>query len=106
MQVPRDSKIYIINRPISARYGIPTMYDMLLTDALHIGWNGFDPIVVATLNEKKTICKVFVVDGSGYSCTTRRLAKGRFKFTFSNTQIPTFVGKKLLERFITTGSLK
>lgn len=105
MLIPKDSLIYVINKPISARYGIPTMYDMLVSDQLGIGWSGIDSVVVVTLNEKKTICKVFIVDGSGFTCFTRKRARGRFQHAFNSNLLPTRIGRKALERLLSSGSI-
>ena len=55
---------------------IPTMFDMLISDELQIGRNGIELVVIVTFNEPRTIYKVFVVDGTGYTCFTRKRASG------------------------------
>ena len=62
MIIPTGCLIHVVNKPVSARYGIPTMFDMLISDELQIGWNGIEPVVIVTFNERRTICKVFVVE--------------------------------------------
>lgn len=106
MLIPKESNIYIINHPISARYGIPTMYDMLTTDHLHVNWNGITPIVVVTLNASRTRCKLFAVNGTGCSCTIYKRVRGRFKHEFNINLLPTLISRKALERLLNGGSIR
>lgn len=50
MIIPTGCLIHVVNKPVSARYGIPTMFDMLISDELQIGWNGIEPVVIVTFN--------------------------------------------------------
>lgn len=52
MIIPTGCLIHVVNKPVSARYGIPTMFDMLISDELQIGWNGIEPVVIVTFNER------------------------------------------------------
>lgn len=106
LQIAKECKIYVLNTPISARYGIPAMFDMLLTDQLGLMWNGVDPILIIAFNKKRTLCKVFSVDAYGCTCATRKLAAGKFKFEFNSELIPSFINKKSLEHLFNYGSLK
>ncbi len=105
MIIPQDCLIYMVNTPISARYGIPTMFDMLVSNTINISWSGIDPVVIVTLNERRTICKVFVVDGSGYTCFTRKRASGRFQHKFNSDLLPTVISRRALDRLLKEGSL-
>ena len=70
------------------------MFDMLISDELQIGWNGIEPVVIVTFNERRTICKVFVVDGTGYTCFTRKRASGRFQYKFNPELIPSIISAR------------
>lgn len=105
MIIPAGCLIHVVNKPVSARYGIPTMFDMLISDELQIGWNGIEPVVIVTFNERRTICKVFVVDGTGYTCFTRKRASGRFQYKFNPELIPSIISARALDRLLTHGSL-
>ena len=106
LQITKDCKIFVLNTPISARYGIPTMFDMLMTDQLGLMWNGIDPILIVAFNKRRTLCKVFSVDAYGCTCATRKLSVGNFKYEFNSELLPSFINKKSLERLLNYGSLK
>ena len=71
------------------------MFDMLISDELQIGWNGIEPVVIVTFNEPRTIYKVSVVDGTGYTCFTRKRARGRFQYKLNPKLIPSIISARV-----------
>ena len=87
--LPKEGRIYVINQPISANYGIPTMLALLNANSLDVFWNGVDPITIISFNEKLTLCKIFIVDKHGITCAKRRLRVGRCCRSFNFEHIRT-----------------
>lgn len=103
--LPKNGRIYVINKPISANYGIPTMLALLNANSLDVFWNGVEPITIISFNEKLTLCKIFIVDEHGITCAKRRLRVGRFKYLLRNNLLPTLIKRSELEKLLQTGTI-
>lgn len=95
-----NSKIFIINKPVNGRFGIPRLWALLSSNKLDLLWDGGEPITVIFFTQNLRLCKVLSVDDYGVTCSTRKLRTGRFKYILHHNIMPTKIKKsELIELF-------
>lgn len=95
-----NSKIFIINKPVNGRFGIPGLWALLSSNKLDLLWDGGEPITVIFFTQNLRLCKVLSVDDYGITCSTRKLRTGRFKYILHHNIMPTKIKKsELIELF-------
>ena len=98
--IPKDCRITVYQKPVSALYGIPGLGGLLMSRAVQINWNRRDNIAMIFFNPKCTLCKILVADQTGYSCTTRRLNRGRFPVALALGLVPEEITREALAKLL------
>lgn len=98
--------IVLVRQPISGRYGILRMWNMLASGTLGVKYDlrAGKELWVITVNRRRTRLRILHVDSFGYELITRINYAGKFKVLFDDVEAPMALTRGQLRRLMLDGT--